>query len=240
MTRTAAASAEPTPREWTLKEYYETPDAFIDYLGWWLAEERGFPGRGQVCASPAHGAGRVQSRLLHTVPHHHHPRWVTNDLDPEWPADVHGDLRHQGAWDALLVEAQGGEPGGLDYVIDNPPFSAAFDCARLGLEYARTLLALHVRISFNEVTKDDPRGQWLQAHPPTQILFLPRFAFRRSPTSRLWTTDNVATCWMLWWTNGEHDPAIHYCPERYVKQLTEGTTAYRQRIDALTGYAPGA
>lgn len=103
-----------------------------------------------------------------------------NDLDEQtmWP-------NH---WDASKREHW---LPGYDWVITNPPFNQAALIVPLAYEYARTGIAMLLRLSFLEPVED--RGAWLNAHPPTKMIVLPRISFTGNGK-----TDSVTCAWMIW------------------------------------------
>lgn len=196
-------------------EFYETPDAFSDYLF------RTVDIRGR-CFSPCVGSGAIVGRGSGELTGRH---WRTNDIDPRWPADSHDDATDRACWLSA---------GTVDWTVDNPPFDKAIEIIKLALEFSRVGVVMHLRASIHEVLKDDPeRRTFMSRHTPTGNLWLPRFGFQRSPTTGKWTTDSVCSCWLVW----RKDPAaaqfIHYAPEWVIDQLDEETPAYRARMDAL-------
>lgn len=191
-------------------EFYETPDAFSRYLFQTIEVE------GQIYA-PCVGSGAI-IRAAATVPGRR--QWVTNDIDPRWPASTHLDATRPEAW-AI-------EP---DWTVDNPPFSPALEIAELAIQRSRVGVALHLRASIHEVLKTGPRRTWMRRHPPTGILWLPRFAYQRSQKTGEWATDSVCACWVIWQRGA---PAlIDYAPEWVLEELKAGEQAYRARMDQI-------
>lgn len=106
----------------------------------------------------------------------------TADIDPRHAGlDRYADMTVESAWC---------DYGGIEWVVTNPPFNVAFDILRHALEHANTGVALLLRKTFLEPT--DERGPWLQAHPPTRIIGLPRYSFRGVGS------DSVSCDWMIW------------------------------------------
>ena len=98
----------------------------------------------------------------------------------------------------------------VDWTISNPPFTPAI-----------------------EVLKTGVRRTWMAQHPPTGILWLPRFAYQRSKTTGKWTTDSVCACWVVWLKDPSAPQFIRYAPESVIDALDAETPAYRRRMDML-------
>lgn len=117
-----------------------------------------------------------------------------NDLNPDCLADLHGDASQEHIWQQLATMA----PGGIDWVITNPPFTnpLPMEILKWARLMARVGVALMLRISWLEPTKNakkHPRGPYLSAHPPNKYLVMPRHSFTGNGSS-----DSATTAWMLW------------------------------------------
>jgi hypothetical protein len=213
-----------TPARRDRFEWYPTPGAFTRYLFDTMEI------RGRILA-PCHGDGSIQrdSLVCPDASGGAARQWITNDIDPRWPADHHVDATAETLWRQL--ETDGVD---VDWVIDNPAFTIAIEVIEHALSTARVGVAMHLRASIHEVLKKGPRRTWMARNPPTGILWLPRFGFQRSPKSGKWSQDSCCSCWVIWLT----DPTpgkqfIEYCPERYLVQLHRDTPAYRARVDQM-------
>jgi hypothetical protein len=196
-------------------EFFETPAPFT----LWLFREmtrRNHQIAGRVF-EPCVGSGAIVRAT--TKPHR---AWFTNDLDETWPADVHKSATDETLWQAHEV----------DWTVTNTPFSLAFDIAQLAIRYSIVGVAMHLRASFHEVLKTGPRRAWLAAHPPTGILWLPRFAYQRSEKTGQWTTDSVCACWVVW-VKDAPDQFISYAPETMLNDLKRFESQHRQRMDQI-------
>lgn len=193
-------------------EFYETPRAFSH----WLFDEIDIGGR---VFEPCVGSREIVDARWPP----NGVSWFTNDLDPRWPADVHKDATDRTLWQAHEV----------DWTVTNPPFTPALDIAELAIEFSRVGVAMHLRASIHEVLKTGKRRTWMAEHPPTGILWLPRFAYQRSRTTGKWTTDSVCACWVVWLKDPKTPQFIKYAPERVIDELDQETPAYRKRMDAL-------
>lgn len=111
-------------------------------------------------------------------------RVITNDIDPVREATFHVDATTPDAWN---VSVKG---GGIDWVITNPPFNAAFKILQHALAFAPNV-AMLLRISFFEPTKE--RGPWLREHAPDHLIYLPRYSFTGNGKS-----DSTTCVWGIW------------------------------------------
>lgn len=80
---------------------------------------------------------------------------------------------------------------GFGWVITNPPFNRAAEIVPLAYRYAGIGIAMLLRLSFLEPVED--RGSWLNDHPPTSMIVLPRISFTGNGK-----TDSVTCAWMIW------------------------------------------
>ena len=156
-----------TRRAW---DFYETPAAVTDAL---LAVVP--VGPGAAVYEPCAGDGAIVRRLPPDC-----QVW-TNDRDPARGADTHHDATTAAAWAVAPA-----------WVVTNPPFRAAFAIARQACAVATRGVALLVRLSFLEPTRE--RGAWLAAHPPDLVLVLPRPSFTGDGR-----TDAVTVAWLVWY-----------------------------------------
>jgi len=86
--------------------------------------------------------------------------------------------------------------GPVDWVVTNPPYQMPLcrDIVAQAVKHARVGVAMLLRLSFLEPTaKVNPRGPWLERHPPTRILILPRYSYTQDGKS-----DSCTTAWMIW------------------------------------------
>lgn len=209
-------------------EFYATPDAFTNYLLWDL-DSRGMPVHG-VIASPCHGAGDIKRShdVFETerrgIPHE--SLWLTNDIDPRWPADHHLDATESRLWNLEWK-------GPIDWVVENPPFTPALDILEFAIENARVGVAMHLRASIHEVLKHGRRRTWMRENRPTGCLWLPRFGYQRSPKTGKWSSDNVCACWLIWVKNKSVPQFFDYAPPWVLGALQEETPRYRARMDQL-------
>ncbi len=109
------------------------------------------------------------------------PDCVTNDIDTRWQARYHFDASQP--WNRQF-------PTRLDWVITNPPFSKAYEILLESLDHAPRV-AMLLRISFLEPTKQ--RCDFLELHPPTGLIYLPRYSFKQNGKS-----DMATVMWAIW------------------------------------------
>jgi len=110
----------------------------------------------------------------------------TNDLDPSCAATTHHDARQPAAWAMPWA----------DWTITNPPFSDELAILQHALAHSHNVAFL-ARLSFLEPTQS--RADFWQAHPPTDVIVLPRYSFRLNDQGKR-QTDNVTCCWVIYRT----------------------------------------
>lgn len=139
------------------------------------------PLAGRLLLEPCAGDGAIVRELPRAA------RVLSNDLVPRAPLSPTFllDAREATAWRTFR------RCGPIDVVVSNPPFKWAFEIARRAFEAARLCVALLLRLSWLEPTGS--RGAWLRAHPPTRLIVLPRYSFRRNGKS-----DSVTCAWVIW------------------------------------------
>lgn len=204
-------------------EFYETPQTF----GRWLFREMdslGFPIRGSLC-EPAVGSGALV-RAAESI-NLNIQRWITNDIDSQWKADFHYDATTPELW-----EVANSDNIGIDFTVSNTPWSLGIPIAIRAIEHSRVGVALLLRASIHEVCKTGIRRRWLAENTPNGILWLPRFAYERSPTTFNWSVDSVCPCWVIWLKECKQQ-FIRYAPESLLEELESETTDYRRRMDDI-------
>jgi hypothetical protein len=160
-------------------DFYETPAAVTDALLAVLPLEPG-----ARVYEPCVGDGAIVRRLPAGC------QVQTNDRDRARAADTTHDATLPAAWALTPAPA---------WVITNPPFSAAFPIAVRACGVATAGVALLVRLSFLEPTRE--RGAWLAAHPPDLVRVLPRPSFTGDGR-----TDAVTVAWLVWYAAGTTGP----------------------------------
>ena len=133
--------------------------------------------KGAVVLEPCAGDGAITRVLLD-----HGCIVGENDIDPRHERESTADATSALFWRSL--------PFRPEWVITNPPFAVAFPILQHAYEHAETGVAFLLRKTFLEPT--DERGPWLQAHPPTRLVCLPRYSFRGTGS------DSVSCDWMIW------------------------------------------
>ncbi len=150
---------------------YDTPHAAIQEL----IETYPFI-QGESLLDPCAGDGRIP-KLFGESHRFHFLR--TNDLDPKTEAEEHRDAR-----DPSLYQNR------PCWIVTNPPFRLASEIAQAALQYSNVGVALLLRCTFLEPCRN---RRWLEKHPPTHLLSLPRLSFTRNAR-----TDFVPTWWFIW------------------------------------------
>lgn len=171
-------------------DFYETPAWMVDILLDELEKARaggfrpdGSPARGSafepqdLLAEPCVGAGNI----VRAIQRRYSNRIITNDIDPQWPADTHIDARGSD----LFYEGDG-----FDWVITNPPFNQAAAMVPAFVANA-PCVAILLRISWLEPTTD--RARFLADNPPSGMIVMERYSFRRNGAQ-----DSATTVWLLW------------------------------------------
>lgn len=201
-------------------EYYPTPYAYIR----WLKGDMVYDDHTKVGLAPCVGGGRIPEVFSGV-------RWVTNDLDPAWPADYHGDAAEPEMWQVWL-DANQGQP--YDLLIENPAYSVAFPILWNAIHArAAKIIALHVRLSFFEARKTAPEEvQFLADHTPNEILHLPRYPYAKSRRTGKYSQDTLPSCWAIW--SADYDYAARatrfWYPPAWV--YTDAKQEHRDRVRA--------
>ncbi|MHC5748591.1 MAG: hypothetical protein ACYTXT_43480, partial [Nostoc sp.] len=158
--------------------FYESPSWFTTEL---LRHVR----LSGVIGEPCVGHGAIAS-LLSVWPYT--KQMWTNDIDPHKAADYH--------LDATLAESWAKFPD-CDWICTNPPYSEfAAPIIKNAYQKARVGVAAFLLTSFLEPCDD--RADFLQQHPPSLVLILPRFCFRKDKKGKRWATDNITISCFVW------------------------------------------
>jgi hypothetical protein len=167
------------------REFYETPPGFTRQLLYWLRVGHLHPIYGRklldpdmTIYEPMAGDSAIVRVLaeagLHNV--------LTNDIDPARDTHLHLDATLAESWADIDV----------DWVIMNPAFSLALPTVQHALAHTRRGVAMHVRISWEEPSKE--REQFLIYNPWQGRIVLPRYQF--DPTAK--GTDSATTVWLVY------------------------------------------
>lgn len=181
-------------------EYYPTPNAYVRWLREYLAFTHDLSlGYG---LAPCVGSGVIPQVFSELA-------WVTNDLDPGWPADVHGDAGEPEMWQVWLDHLRGITAPNyrFDLLAENPAYSCAFPMLWNAIHAsAAVTIALHVRLSFFEATKTNPeKVGFLATHAPRAILHLPRYPYQKSRRTGDYSQDTMPSCWAIWEMTDAYD-----------------------------------
>lgn len=196
-------------------EWYATPAPLTQWLFAWMAQQP-FPLGGTIF-DPCCGDRAIPAAAPAL-------KWLVSDFDPRWMGD-------HPTHDATELAVWRGRPA---WTVSNFPFSLTMPILRHALTYSRVGVAIYTRLSLHEPTKTNDRCGFMEAHPPTAILSLPRVAHQRSRTTGKWATDNVTSCWTIW-VKDDPRQLIAYAPLSVIDALDDDTPAYRERMDALNG-----
>jgi predicted XRE-type DNA-binding protein len=111
----------------------------------------------------------------------------TNDIDPKKDAYYHLDATDSASWEQLP---------NADWIFTNPPYAKeASPIVQNAYAKARIGIIMLLRQSWDEVCDD--RASFLDRHPPTLQISLPRYCFRRGKDGT-WTTDS-SPVWVFAW-----------------------------------------
>ena len=172
-------------------DFYETPAWMTRTLLHWMPEIAGT--RVLECCAGRGAISRVLADAGCTV--------SNCDIDPRHNAlYCIRDMRLATSWSDLIF----GFDDEFDWIITNPPFTAAHQILEHAVQHARVGVAFLLRKTFTEPTRDykrnglviPARGPWLAANPPRRIIGLPRISFRGDGG-----TDAVSTDWHIWLRN---------------------------------------
>lgn len=158
--------------------FYESP--------WWFTTEllRHVKPEG-IIGEPCVGHGGISSLLK---------GWSdtkkiwTNDIDPNKRADYHYDATVAESWDKFEES---------DWIITNPPYGdKAAPIIKNAFKKARVGVGAFLLTSFLEPC--DNRAAFLEEHPPSLILIMPRYCFRKDKKGKRWATDNITISCFVW------------------------------------------
>lgn len=160
-------------------DQYETPPHYVAPLLTHIGSLEGL-----TLYEPCVGAGHI-AQLLHGYQY-----LCTNDIDRDREATIHQDARTEAAWPCY----DPADPWQIDWTITNPPFSDALAILQHALVSSHNVAFL-ARLSFLEPTES--RGAFWAKHPPTGVIVLPRYSFRKNDQGKR-QTDSVTCCWVIW------------------------------------------
>ncbi|MEH2138587.1 DNA cytosine methyltransferase [Nostoc sp.] len=159
-------------------DFYESPSWFVTELLRHVKLEG-------VIGEPCVGMGAIASLLQAWT--HTQSIW-TNDIDPEKAADYHLDATNSESWN-LFPEC--------DWICTNPPYAQnAAPIVENAFEKARVGVVAFLLTNFLEPCED--RSDFLSQHPPSLILVLPRYCFRKNKKGDRWATDNTTISCFVW------------------------------------------
>jgi hypothetical protein len=159
-------------------DFYPTPAWATDLL----LQQAGLCG--DLCAELCCGNNDITRQLRASG---RFSRVLTNDLDKTRDSDTHYDAARRMTY-SRYADLGWAMPC---WVVTNPPFNAAAQIVPLAYDFATIGIAMLLRLSFLEPVED--RGAWLNEHPPTSMIVLPRISFTGDGK-----TDSVTCAWMVW------------------------------------------
>ncbi|WP_341531498.1 hypothetical protein WKK05_35985 (plasmid) [Nostoc sp. UHCC 0302] len=158
--------------------FYESPSWFTTEL------LRHVPLSG-VIGEPCVGMGAIAS-LLSAWPDTE--RIWTNDIDPNKEAHFNLDATLSQSWEKFPES---------DFIVTNPPYSdLVAPIIKNAYRKARVGVAAFLLTSFLEPCDD--RADFLQQHPPSLVIIMPRFCFRKDKKGTRWATDNITISCFVW------------------------------------------
>ncbi|MBX9258079.1 hypothetical protein H1Q63_29855 [Desmonostoc muscorum CCALA 125] len=173
------------PQTAILETFTRHPLNFYESPSWFTTELLRHVSLSGVIGEPCVGHGAIAS-LLNVWPHTEYI-W-TNDIDPNKQAHFHYDATLSESWDSLPE---------CDWICTNPPYSEfASPIIKNAYQKARIGVAAFLLTSFLEPCDD--RADFLQQHPPSLVLILPRFCFRKDKKGKRWATDNITISCFVW------------------------------------------
>lgn len=174
--QTTVISNEPVTRH--PLNFYESPS-------WFTTELLRHVKLSGIIGEPCVGMGAISS-LLGAWPHTK-SIW-TNDIDPNKQAHFHLDATDSQSWQIFPD---------CDWICTNPPYAQfAAPIIKNAYHKARVGVAAFLLTSFLEPCDD--RADFLEQHPPSLVLILPRFCFRKDKRGTRWATDNITISCFVW------------------------------------------
>ena len=173
------------PQTAILEAVTRHPLNFYESPSWFTTELLRHVRLSGVIGEPCVGHGAIAS-LLNVWPHAEHI-W-TNDIDPNKQAHFH--------YDATLAESWEKFPE-CDWICTNPPY-AEFAAPIIKNAYQKARVGVAAFLLTSCLEPCDDRADFLQQHPPSLVLILPRFCFRKDKRGTRWATDNVTISCFVW------------------------------------------
>lgn len=185
MTATQLLTPQPHTSASTAETVGRHPLNFYESPSWFTTELLRYVRLSGVIGEPCVGHGAIAS-LLRVWPYT--KQMWTNDIDPHKAADYH--------LDATLSESWAKFPD-CDWICTNPPYAQfASPIIKNAYQKARVGVAAFLLTSFLEPCDD--RADFLQQHPPSLVIIMPRFCFRKDKKGLRWATDNITISCFVW------------------------------------------
>jgi hypothetical protein len=96
---------------------------------------------------------------------------------------------HMDATSLIEMERLAKDLGGVQWVISSPPYAHALECVQNAVAVASIGVAMKLSLAFLEPVQ--ARASWLEANPPSKILFLSRQLYGNRSL-------RVGECWCVW------------------------------------------
>ncbi|MFN6562663.1 MAG: hypothetical protein RMY28_023100 [Nostoc sp. ChiSLP01] len=174
-----------TPQTAVIETVSRHPLNFYESPSWFTTELLRHVRLSGVIGEPCVGMGAIAS-LLQVWPYTQ-DIW-TNDIDYTKAANYHHDATVSESWDKFPE---------CDWICTNPPYSdQAAPIIKNAFNKARCGVAAFLLTSFLEPCDD--RADFLKQHPPSLVLVLPRYSFRKDKKGKRWTTDNITISCFVW------------------------------------------
>lgn len=154
-----------------------------DSPAWFLTHALNYLDLQGVVGEPCKGSGNLSNLfpLIQGIDNY----W-TNDIDLSVESHYNLDAVSPKNWQQFPKS---------DWIITNPPFKQAFPVLKNAHDNAKIGVLFFLRLSFLEPTKE--KESWLYRNPPSLVLVLPRFKFKKGKTGR-WQTDTLPIAAMAW------------------------------------------
>ncbi|WP_341531396.1 hypothetical protein WKK05_37425 (plasmid) [Nostoc sp. UHCC 0302] len=171
-----------TPQPQTISRH---PLNFYESPSWFTTELLRHVPLSGVIGEPCVGMGAIAS-LLRVWPDT--DRVWTNDIDPDKEAHFHLDATLSQSWEKFPES---------DFVVTNPPYSdLVAPIIKNAYHKARVGVAAFLLTSFLEPCDD--RAAFLEEYPPSLVLIMPRYCFRKDKKGKRWATDNITISCFVW------------------------------------------
>lgn len=142
-------------------------------------------------------------------------RCFTNDIDSNLRKQDGSEHDYNSDATDSLVWQQWSKYNRIDWVVTNPPYNKAFDVLQHSWNNCTTGVAMLLRLSFLEPTKQ--RGQWLEENADQMCKIIPvnpRIRFRQDTNG----SDSVTVAWFVWRKDFSWDNYGCGCPFDFIRE----------------------